>query len=62
MPQTGEFVLKPAGVVGVGEPVDPLRGSRELNLMVGLAGADNRPLWRGGRADARQLKNTLSGH
>ena len=35
-----QLVLEPAGVVGVGEPVDPLGGGGEQDPVPGLAGAD----------------------
>jgi hypothetical protein len=33
-------MLKPAGVVGLGEPGDPLGGGGEVDPVPGLAGAD----------------------
>ena len=38
--QAAELVLEPAGVVGLGEPVDPLRGGGEQDPVPCLAGAD----------------------
>jgi hypothetical protein len=35
--------LEPAGLVGVGEPGDPLTGGGELDAVAGLAGADREP-------------------
>jgi DNA invertase Pin-like site-specific DNA recombinase len=41
--QPGELGLQPSGVVGVGEPGDPLRGGGEGDPVPGLAGADRQP-------------------
>ena len=38
--ETDQLVLQPAGVVGGGEPVDPLAGGGEQHPVPGLAGAD----------------------
>ena len=35
--------MEAAGVVGVGEPVNPLAGGREQGAVAGLAGADPEP-------------------
>ena len=38
--EPAQLVLQPAGVVGVGEPVDPFGRGGELDPVPGLAGAD----------------------
>src|SRR3954453_16560007 len=41
--QAAELVLQPAGVMGLGQPGDPLGGGGELDPVAGLAGADGQP-------------------
>ena len=50
--RAGQFFLEPAGVVGFGEPIDPLAGGREQHPMSGLAGPDTQPDGQMGLAGA----------
>jgi len=53
-----ELVLKPADVVGVGEPGDPLAGGGELEAVAGLAGADRQAGGQVGLAGAGGPRKT----